>query len=266
MRTMRIDRRHARFLIAATAAAVAWGAHTGGIGTAAQAAGTGTIKGVIKLTGPAPANPMLRLGIDPLCAKANPGKRPNQEIVLKGADGGLANVLVQLDGNLPAAAPPTEPVAINQKGCVYSPRVVGAQAGQTLRVINSDTFPHNVHIRNSKVNAFDVTQPSSGSVYNYTLKKDDTMLRLGCMVHSWMTAYIAVVPHSFFAVTDATGTFTIAKVPAGKYTIHTWHERYGKLTKTIEITAGGTATVNIDYTGSEKPQAANEIHQLLPAL
>jgi hypothetical protein len=81
-----------------------------------------------------------------------------------------------------------------------------------------------------------------------------------------MTAYIGVSPHPFYAVSDKTGTFTIAKVPPGKYTIHTWHERYGKLTKTVEVTAGGTATINFDYTGSEKPQAANEIHQLLPTL
>jgi plastocyanin len=263
---MRITRRNARLSITAMTLAAAWFVHAGVAPPVAAQGGSGTIKGVVKLTGPAPANPMLRLGIDPLCGKANPGKRPNQEIVLKGADGGLANVYVRLDGNLPASTPPAEPVVIDQKGCIYSPRVVGAQAGQTLRVINSDTFPHNVHIKNSTANAFDVTQPSSGSVYNYTLKKDDTMLRLGCMIHSWMTAYIGVSPHPFYAVSDKTGTFTIAKVPPGKYTIHTWHERYGKLTKTVEVTAGGTATINFDYTGSEKPQAANEIHQLLPTL
>jgi plastocyanin len=259
---MRINRRNARVVIAAAAVAVAWIAPTGGIGTAAQAAGTGTIKGVIKLTGPAPANTMIRMGMDPLCGKANAGKRPLQEVVLKGADGGLANVFVELDGNLPASAPPAEPVVINQKGCVYSPRVVGAQVGQTLRIINSDTLPHNVHVKNSKVNTFDVTQPNSGAVFNYTLKKDDTMLRLGCMIHSWMTAFIGVVPHPFYAVTDTGGTFTIAKVPPGKYTIHAWHERYGKLTKTVEVTSGGTATINFDYTGAEKPQASNEIRQL----
>jgi plastocyanin len=251
-------------VIAATAAAAAVIAHSGGIGTATQAAGTGTIKGVIKLTGPAPANTIIRMGMDPLCARANSGKRPVQEVVLKGADGGLANVFVQLEGSLPASAPPAQPVVINQKGCVYTPRMVGAQVGQTLRIINSDTLPHNVHVKNSKVNTFDVTQPSSGAVFNYTLKKDDAILRLGCMIHSWMTAYVGVVPHPFFAVTDNTGTFTIAKVPAGTYTIQTWHERYGKLTKKVEVTAGGTATINFDYTGAEKPQAANEIRSLLP--
>jgi plastocyanin len=262
---MRINRRNARPWIAITAVMAAWITYTGYSPSAtAQAAGSGTIKGEVKLTGPAPVNPMIRMGMDPPCSRENAGKRLNQEIVLKGADGGLANAFVQIDGALPASAPPADPVVINQKGCVYSPRVVGAQAGQTLRVINSDTLPHNVHIANSKINSFDTTQPKSGMVFNYTLKKDDTMLRLGCMIHSWMTAYIGVSPHPFFAVTDKTGTFTIAKVPPGKYTIHVWHERFGRLTRTVDVTSGGTATINFDYTGSEKPQAANEIHQLLP--
>jgi hypothetical protein len=87
---MRITRRNARLSITAMTLAAAWFVHAGVAPPVAAQGGSGTIKGVVKLTGPAPANPMLRLGIDPLCGKANPGKRPNQEIVLKGADGGLA--------------------------------------------------------------------------------------------------------------------------------------------------------------------------------
>jgi hypothetical protein len=66
-------------------------------------------------------------------------------------------------------------------------------------------------------------------------------------------------------VTDDSGTFTIARVPAGKYTIQTWHERYGKLSKTVDVTPGGTATINFDYTGKEKPQTAAIQPLLVPA-
>ena len=96
--------------------------------TVAAQAGTGTIKGHIKLAGPIPANPIIRMGVDPLCSRANSGKRLTKEIVVAAADGSLANVVVQLEGNLPAGTPPAEPVVINQKGCVYSPRVVAARA------------------------------------------------------------------------------------------------------------------------------------------
>ena len=233
--------------------------------TAAAQSGTGTIKGRIKLTGPIPANPIIRMGIDPMCSRANAGKRLTQQIVVAGADGGLANVVVQLEGALPAGTPPADPVVINQKGCVYSPRVVTAQPGQTLRVINSDTMLHDVHTTNTKANEFKVTQPQSGMVYNQPLKKDNVVIRLACSVHSWMAAYIAVVPHAFADVTDDTGTFTLARVPPGKYTIQAWHERYGKLSKTVEVTAGGTATINFDYTGTEKAQTALVQPLLIPA-
>src|SRR5215213_4116845 len=64
------------------------------------AAGTGTIKGHVKLAGPAPANPPIRMGADPLCARLarESGKRPVQEFVVTDASGGLANAFVELQG------------------------------------------------------------------------------------------------------------------------------------------------------------------------
>jgi plastocyanin len=245
------------------AVALVWLAPHGSDAIAAAQAGTGTIKGRIKLNGPIPGNPILRIGIDPLCSKANGGKRLTQQVVVADAEGGLANVVVQLEGHLPAGAPPADPVVINQKGCVYSPRVAAAQPGQTLRIINSDTMLHEVHTTNTVANEFQVTQPQSGMVFNQKLKKDSVVMRLACTSHTWMTAYIAVVPHAFSAVSDETGAFTIPRVPPGKYTIQIWHERYGKVSKPVTVTAGGTATLNFDYTGQEKPSQKTAIQTLL---
>jgi hypothetical protein len=134
-----------------------------------------------------------------------------------------------------------------------------------VRVINSDTMLHEVHTTNTKANEFNITQPQSGMVFNQKLKKDTVVMHLTCTSHSWMDAYVAVVPHAFAAVTDDNGTFTLARVPPGKYSIQIWHERYGKLSKTVEVTAGGTATINFDYTGQEKPQTASIQPLLIPA-
>src|SRR5690349_7224364 len=147
----------------------------------AQAAGTGTIKGRVHLTGKAPANPLIRMGADPLCAKAarESGKRPIQELVVADAQGGLANAFVDLQGNFPnAPAPPKDPVIVTQHGCVYSPRVVGVRVGQPLRLINSDTLLHNLHGISAKGNGFNVTQPKSGSVNNFPMKAAETMLHV----------------------------------------------------------------------------------------
>jgi plastocyanin len=225
-------------------------------GFAAQSAATGTIKGHVKLMGRPPANPPIRMGADPLCARLarQSGKRPVQEYVLADASGGLANAFVDLQGTFPGVPPaPKDPVVISQRGCVYSPRVAGVRVGQTLRMVNGDTLLHNLHGISAKNNGFNVTQPSSGMVNNFPMKSPETMLHLTCDVHSWMNAYVGVEPHPYFAVSGQDGSFTIDNVPAGRRTIRAWHERYGWITHTIDVKAGATATIDLGYTGSEKP-------------
>ena len=155
----------------------------------------------------------------------------------------------------PARPLPTQPVTIDQRACFYLPRVVGAQVGQTLQVRNSDPMLHNVHSLSAGGNGFNVGQPSAGMVYTFQLKEEEVMLRLKCDVHRWMTAYIGVVSHPYFAVSGTGGTFEIANVPVGTYTIQTWHERYGSLTRPVRVTAGATAIVDVPTRAQEKPTA-----------
>jgi hypothetical protein len=73
-------------------------------------------------------------------------------------------------------------------------------------------------------------------------------------VHSWMTAYIGIVKHPYFAVSTAAGTFEIANVPAGTHTIQAWQERYGPIRQTVRVRAGATTTADFTYTGNENPE------------
>jgi hypothetical protein len=240
-------------LLSLTAALASVLVLSAGIGTGASAAGgTGTIQGHVRLSGPAPGNPIIRMGMDPMCAKLNAGPaKPVQTVVVHGANGGLANVFVTLKGTFPKTAPPSEPVVVRQVKCVDAPRVVGAMVGQKLRIVNSDTLAHETHAVTAKGNEFKVTQPHSDMVFDYTLKNPEEMLRLACDVHRWMTAYVGVEPHPYFKVTDDAGSFTIANVPPGHHEIRAWHERYGWLTKMVDVKAGQTATIDFAYTGQE---------------
>jgi hypothetical protein len=184
-------------------------------------ANTGTIKGHVHLTGKLPGNPIIRMGMDPMCAKMNAGKQVIQEYVVASLDGSLANVFVRLQGNFPQTSAPTQPVIIDQRGCVYTPRVVGVRLGQPLQFKNSDAFLHN-------------------------------MLHVQCDIHKWMNAYVGIVTNPYFAVTGTTGNFQIDNVPAGTYTIEVWQERYGSLTKTITVKPGATANIDFPYSGNEK--------------
>jgi plastocyanin len=237
--------------VLAAAIAAAGSVHAGG----AQAANRGSIKGHIKLSGNLPGNSVIRMGMDPKCAEINRGKRVVQETVAAAIDGSLANVFVRLQGTFPQTPVPKEPVVIDQRGCIYHPRVLGARVGQTLQVRNSDELLHNVHSLTAKSNAFNISEPKAGMVQQFTMKDEEVMLRIKCDVHSWMTTYIGVVTNPYFAVSNTAGAFEIANVPAGSYTIQTWHERYGPLTQTVRVRAGAATTVDFTYTGTEKPPA-----------
>jgi len=229
------------------AAAVAPGRH---LGVAAAPAKGGTIAGHIRLSGKSPGNSVIRMGMDPMCAKINAGKRVIDEAVVTSADGGLANVFVRVQDSFPRTPAPVQPVTIDQRGCLYSPRVVGARVGQMLQVRNSDALLHNVHGSSIHGNGFNVGQPIAGMVYQFRLKDEEVMLRLRCDVHRWMTAYIGVVDHPYYAVSGADGTFEIGNVPAGSHTLQAWHERYGSLTQKVRVKAGATTTIEFTFLGS----------------
>ena len=218
----------------------------------AQAAARGTIKGHIRLSGELPGNPVIRMGKDPMCAAIKRGKQVVQETVMASLDGSLANVFVRLQGTFPPTPVPNEPVTIDQRSCVYVPRVMGIRVGQTLQVRNDDELLHNVHSLSVKSNTFNVSEPKAGMVQQFKMKDEEVMLRIKCDVHSWMTTYVGVVSNPYFAVTNKAGTFDIANVPPGTYTIVAWHERYGPVMKTVSVRAGAAATVDFTYTGKEK--------------
>jgi plastocyanin len=213
---------------------------------------TGTIKGKVSLTGKLPGNPIIRMGMDPMCSKMNAGKRVIQEFVVAAIDGSLANVFVRLKGNLPQTPVPTQPVTIDQRGCVYIPRVIGARVGQTVQIKNSDALLHNVDALSGKGNGFNVGQPRAGMVYEFKPKTEEVMLHVKCDVHNWMNVYIGIVTNPYFAVSNTMGTFEIDKVPPGTYTIEAWHERFGPVEKMVTVKAGAIATVDFSYASKEK--------------
>ena len=118
----------------------------------------GTITGHVRLAGTPPQNPTIWMRDDPMCTLTSTGTPVAQQAIVAGPDGRLANVFVQLQGSLPETAATTEPVRIDQRGCLYSPRVVGVRVGQPLRVSNSDPGLHNVHGISSGTDGFNVAR------------------------------------------------------------------------------------------------------------
>jgi len=206
----------------------------------------GTIVGHVRVSGTPPGNPIVRMGMDPGCVSATGGKRLPDQIVVVKPDGSLANVFAKLEGTFPATPVPTQPAVIDQRACMYTPRVVGARVGQRLEIRNSDALLHNVHSATARDHAFNFAQPLAGSRNSVTLKTEE-MIHLTCDVHRWMQAYVGVVSHPYFAVSDTAGAFTIERVPPGSYRLQLWHERLGVTTQTVKVTGGATSRVDVAY-------------------
>jgi plastocyanin len=242
---MAIPRNRLASVVAATLTATAIGS---GVRTpvAAQSP-TGTIDGKVRLNGPAVPSAIIRMGADPYCAELFRGKRPIQDTTVLSKDGGLANVFLSLSGTFPPSPVAAEPVTINQEACTYHPRVVGARVGQTLEIRNSDMTLHNIHSLSKNGNDFNVSEPVKGMVQKFKLDHEEVMLQIKCDAHRWMTDYVGVVNHPYFAVSADGGTFKITGVPAGPQTVQAWHEAYGTLTKTVDVKPGATTSVDLTY-------------------
>src|SRR5688500_7200543 len=124
---------------------------------------------------------------------------------------------------------------------MYVPHVIALMAGQPLKVKNSDAFLHNVHSLATVNPPFNFGQPTKDEGKEVESPKAAEVFRVKCDVHPWMSAFIAVFEHPFFAVSKEDGTFTIpGNLPDGKYTLVAWHEKFGEQEKEIEV-AGGKA-------------------------
>lgn len=209
----------------------------------------GMVRGSVRVTGTPAPNPDIWMRNDPMCQPS--GAAPVQEAVVTGADGRLANVFVQLTGAFPETPVPSEPVLIDQRGCLYRPRVVGLRVGQPLRVSNSDHGVHNVHGLSTGNDGFNVAQPAAGMHNDFKLKTEG-VLRIVCDLHPWMVAFVGVVPHPYFAVTGADGSFEIRDVPAGLHRLQAWHEQLGVLTADVRVEPGAPAAVEFVYAAKGK--------------
>jgi len=211
---------------------------------------TGDITGHIAFSGHPPGNPIIRMGMDPKCADMNRGRQVIQAQAMVAADGSVADVFVRLEGNFPATPVPPAPVVIDQRSCVYAPRVVGMRVGQKLQVRNDDDLLHNVHSSSATNNSFNVGQPGAGMSYEFTPRMPEVMLKLGCDVHRWMVAFVGVMSHPYFDVSSGSGEYRIVRVPAGSYTIKAWHEQFGERAQAVTVKPGGTARADFTYSAT----------------
>ena len=221
------------------------------------------VSGRISLKGTPP--PEKTIVMDELCSRLHVEPVTTRHFVVS-SNGGLANVFVYISKGLEGRSfpVPTEAVELDQKGGMYEPYVSGLMTGQTLRVKNSDDLLHNVHCL-PKIpgnREFNFAQPFQGQVTEKTFTKREIMVKFKCDVHNWMFAYVGVVEHPFFAVTDKDGQFALTNVPPGTYTLTAYHQKmHGTspgLSQSITVDSNSPAIANFVMEAGVAPPVAGK--------
>lgn len=218
------------------------------VGPAVSPDSAATVTGSVAFQGTAPPAEPIDMSEEPTCAEAH-SEQPARETAVVNSNGTLRNVYVYVKDGLgqrtfPA---PSEGVTLDQEGCRYQPHVVAIQVGQPLQIKNSDGILHNINTQPSENQGFNISQPVEMTTER-EFSSPEVMIPVKCDVHGWMEAYIGVQNHPYMAVTGDDGSFTLANLPPGDYTIEAWHEQYG--TQTQQVTVGPQESKEVGFSYS----------------
>jgi hypothetical protein len=218
----------------------------------ADTAAAGTIQGEIKFEGKTGRRRPVDMAADANCQHAH-----GDAVVLseryehaEGTDN-LVHVFVYISDGVGKTDVPAEAAKFDQEGCVYLPHVLGVVKDQKVDIHNSDNTLHNVNCKPEENDAFNRGM-GPGTQMEVAFDEQEMGIDVKCDVHPWMSGYIHVMDHPYFAVSDSEGKFKIENVPAGKYELSVWYEtnRYAPAKETIKVEVGEDETVTADFTYS----------------
>jgi plastocyanin len=214
--------------------------------TAAGAEKTGTIQGVVRFTGEVPPPRQIATG--------DGAMYDHYDLVVDPKSKGLRFVIVSLEDApaQPALDETAKPAVMDQKDMQFIPRVLAVQHGRPVRFDNSDPFNHNVctttKVKENELNVYvTAREPVTKSFV-----AEKAPIRIGCVLHGTMEAWIYVAPHPWIAITDEKGGFTLKDVPPGKYTLWLKQQDTGLLERRpVEVRAGQKTDVAVEWKESK---------------
>ena len=155
----------------------------------------------------------------------------------------IRNVVVYLKDAVYRGPLPAMRVELHQQNETFVPHVLAITKGSTVEFPNDDPFFHNVFSFSSAA-SFNLGRYPSGQSKPQKFMKTG-LVKVFCDIHSHMSASILVLDHPFFAIPSVDGSYEIANVPAGQYTLVGWHERVGERSATVQVQAGRATTADL---------------------
>ena len=187
-------------------------------------ASPGTIKGIVKWSGPEPHASSFPISKDPQVCDPDSHKTRDLERLVIGPERGVANTVVFIKNISSGKAFDLPPArrSLDQHFCRYEPHILLVPERAALQMKSSDATLHTIHMDGAA--SYNLPFPFP----NQTVSRDMNtpgVVNLKCNGgHVWMNAEMLVAPHPYYAVTDESGAFELTDVPPGEYEIVAWHE------------------------------------------
>jgi plastocyanin len=188
------------------------------------------------------------------------------DVTVKDADGGLvADAVVYANLANSGVSLAKKRIVIDQRDKQFVPYVTALQVGTAVMFPNSDNIRHHVYSF-SLAKKFEL--PLYAGVPAEPVLFDKVgFVTLGCNIHDWMIAYVAVLPTPYFQVTEREGRASLKNLPAGTYVVYAWQpsmkEPPEKLAQQIEVPANGardlffTLDLKPDFRAKRAPGLSN---------
>jgi plastocyanin len=133
---------------------------------------------------------------------------------------------------------PKEHAKMDQRNLTFSVHVLPVLVGTTVDFLNSDSVLHNVFTPDACAEKFNLGTWPQGETKSHTFTKECDAVLL-CKVHPEMEAYVVVLPTPYFGAAQADGSYHIADLPDGSYTVKIWHPKLKAAGKAVTV-AGAT--------------------------
>lgn len=191
---------------------------------------------------------MLLAALAPLCAPS-----PLRAAVLSGslqlseegrpiASAASAVVWYVPEGGAPRPAPRRAEIQTHERR--FIPRVIAVPQGSEVWFPNGDPILHNV-FSVSPGNRFDVGlyRQGKGKAARFG---NPGLVRVYCNVHQSMVAYVVVCDTPWFTQPEPGGAFTLEGLPAGRGTLHGWHEQTGPWSRDVTLPLAAPLEIRLD--------------------
>jgi plastocyanin len=198
---------------------------------AAQAPDTGTILGTVQLK--------PRVGGAALPSTAYPTRAVGPRTAHPIPE--TTNVVVYLKNVAYRGALTPRKAEIRQEHETFVPHVIALTRGSSLEFPNDDPIYHNVFSLSSGA-SFNLGRYPHGESRARSFAKAG-IVKVYCQIHSHMSATILVFDHPYFTIPQANGSFELANIPPGDYTVVGWHERVGERVESVHVERGKATNV-----------------------